>query len=90
MMSKAANSISGVTCLPDGQVRYGDDSILDISYAEISEDFRQSVVRLLQMASSEIAPDPRPSGFCRFCKLNEICPSAQQDITSSVDTTDEF
>ena len=90
MMAKAARSISGVTDMPDGQVRYGDNSILDIAHEEVNEDFRQSVVRLLEMASSERVPDPRPSGFCRFCKLNEVCPSAQQDAAVTVDITDEF
>lgn len=90
MMSKAARSISGVTDMPDGQVRYGDDSVLDISQEEITEDFRQSVVRLLEMARTERVPDQRASGFCRLCKLNQICPSAQHHGTATNDTTDEF
>ncbi len=90
MMTKAARSISGITQMPDGQVVYKDGSILDIPWQEVTDDFKKSVTRLLAIVASSEPPEPRPSGYCRFCRFLEICPSAEQDGHAAVDVTADF
>ncbi|WP_159819282.1 PD-(D/E)XK nuclease family protein [Cyanobium sp. Copco_Reservoir_LC18] len=90
MMTNAARSISGISNMPDGQLVYKDGTVLDIPFTEITDDFKKSVSRLLGIVALAEPPDPRPSGYCRFCKFLDICPSAEQEGHSIIDETDDF
>ncbi len=90
LMTNAARSISGISQMPDGQLVYKDGTTIDIPYTEITDDFKKSVSRLLAIVALAEPPDPRPSGYCRFCKFLDICPSAEQEGHSIIDETDDF
>ena len=90
MMAKAAQSISGISQMPDGQLVYKDGTIIDIPHSDITLEFKESVTRLLRIVNYTDPPDPRPGPFCRICKFKEICPSASEDGHSVIDKTDDF
>ena len=62
---------------PDGGLIYADGTRVNIPNEECDAGFKQRLAHLLEVVGENgPAPDPVPSGACRFCRLKEWCPSA--------------
>jgi CRISPR/Cas system-associated exonuclease Cas4 (RecB family) len=65
------------TVPPDGGLVYGDGNKVVIPGAEADGPFKKRLAALLEVVASDgPAPEPIPGSACRFCRLQEWCPSS--------------